>query len=90
MRTVYKYDIPMSAIYFGQFAIDMPKYAEILCVQMQDGIPQLWAMVDSERDLVARSFFKAGTGQAMSNEKLIYIGTWQQPPFVWHLFEEIA
>ena len=83
-KTIYKY--PVS---YGPFLIKMYKEAEVLCVQMQNDIPQMWALVDLDAEEEDRGFVLVGTGAIFHefppNHK--YVGTYQEPPFVWHLFE---
>lgn len=83
-RTIYKYPFSIDK----EFTIRMPSEAEILCVQMQNGVPHLWAIVDTNNAEEERRFNIYGTGwprQPLSKSQ--YIGTFQDPPFVWHLFE---
>lgn len=83
-KRIWKYPI---ALQDAQF-IEMPKGAEILCVQMQDGNPCLWALVlpgETER----RKIEIYGTGHPVSELELAYIGTYQEGPYVWHVFEEL-
>jgi hypothetical protein len=71
MITIYKYQFEIENFVF----IEMHKNAKILSVQMQNDIP--------------RRFFIIGTGQPFNQNVWIsgFIGTIQQPPFVWHIFE---
>ena len=39
----------------------MPKSAKILKADIQDGIPCIWALVDSEAELTLRAFKIVGT-----------------------------
>jgi len=55
----------------------------------------LWALVDTDAPTEPRLFEIAGTGNGMaqvaSNRRRVYLGTWQEPPYVFHLFEhEVA
>ena len=91
MRTIYKYPIPIE----GAFEIDLPKGAMILSFQSQNGVPCIWAMVETGFVEEERSFRLFGTGHPVeiipNDRSLHYIGTAQQsqiPPLVWHLFEE--
>ncbi|HDZ27289.1 hypothetical protein LCGC14_0866410 [marine sediment metagenome] len=91
MRTIYKYPIPIE----GAFEIELPTGAMILSFQSQNGVPCIWAMVDTGFVEEERSFRLFGTGHPIGNipkgVSLHYIGTMQQsqiPPLVWHLFEE--
>lgn len=91
MRTIYKYPIPIA----DSFKMELPKGAMILSFQSQNGVPCIWAMVETGFVEEERSFRLYGTGRPIGNipkdAGLHYIGTAQQsqtPPLVWHLFEE--
>lgn len=90
MRVIYKYIIPMDSTKF--FSIDMPQGADIITVQNQNGLgPCIWAIVDTDVDVVERKFCVLGTGWDLSDLALEcsrYIGTWQDGWLVWHLFGE--
>lgn len=84
--TIWKYNVGVS----DMFSIMMPKGAQILAVQAQRGIPQLWALVDPDQETELRYFVLFGTGHPITNaDKLQYIGTFQveQGTLVFHLFE---
>ena len=68
----------------------MPKGAEILCVQMQNNIPCIWAKVETENDNELRFIEVFGTGHRIDgNTERKYIGTFQNPVgnIVFHVFE---
>ncbi len=70
--------------------IEMPKEAEILSVQIQNGQmfnACIWAKVNPENELEKRQFVVIGTGHTFDDTNYEYIGTYQDGPFVWHLFE---
>lgn len=68
--------------------IAMPVGAKILHVAMQQGDPCLWALVNPDHSVETRQFRIFGTGHPIDEpESLVHIATFQQPPFVWHLFE---
>jgi hypothetical protein len=82
VKTIYKYPFGID----DRFAMQMPVGAEILHAEMQGGTPCLWALVDSEapRELAFRLF---GTGHPFPEDvALAHVSTFQQGPFVWHLF----
>ncbi len=69
--------------------LDMPRGARVLCVQVQHGIPCLWAMV-TPGPVERRAFVIVGTGYPIDLDyALPYIGTFQlyDGGFVGHLFE---
>lgn len=72
--------------------ITMPKEAEILCVQVQNGVPCIWALVDTLSMPVDRYFSVYGTGHPVYNDASEYIGTFQinDGSLVFHLFEYTA
>lgn len=85
MKTVFKYPIPISS----RFILDLPRGATILTAQDQGGNAQLWAEVEPEAPKVTRYLSIVGTGhEVLGNSK--YICTFQQEPFVWHLYERVA
>jgi len=75
-------------------AIEMPRHAEILTVQVQRGVPSLWAVVDPDRVQQKRHFAIYGTGHLMPELEMgaerKYIGTYQLADggLVFHVFEE--
>ena len=79
-------------LYIGPLTvIEMPKGAEILAVQTQDGRPCIWAIVDPDAPVELRTFEMCGTGHKMKelaeDETRVYIGTVQIDRYVWHYFE---
>ena len=71
--------------------IEMPKGAEILTVDIQNGQmfnAQMWVKVNTENEMEKRMFEVIGTGQNFDDTNRKYIGTYQDGPFVWHVFEK--
>lgn len=88
MNTIYKY--PLAVL--DEQEVSMPGSAVVLCVQIQAGHgPCLWARVNTEFSLEKRTFLIVGTGNPFPESKRppVYIGTVQQGPFVWHVFEKV-
>lgn len=86
MMTIYKYPIALSA---GQ-VLRIPKGAEPLSVQMQDGNICMWARVDTSQPLRDFEIAIYGTGHELpdkNGERLMHLGTVQRGAFVWHIFE---
>jgi hypothetical protein len=55
---------------------------------MQHGVPCLWALVDPEQDYTDRTIDIIVTGHDIVDLfTRTYIGTVQQGPLVWHVFE---
>ena len=82
-RKVWKYPIPHAA--FIEHSI--PIGAEILYVGSQGGEGQMWVGVDPDRPQVLRTFALVGTGHDLPDHAKAYVGSFQIPPYVWHLFE---
>lgn len=85
-KAVWKYEIEER----DRQSIHMPVSAEVLCVQMQNGNPCIWALVDPEAMQERRWFLVLGTGHPIEAESLgRYIGTFQMVggSLVFHLFE---
>ena len=87
MREVWKYQTPIE----DRFGIEMPKNAAILCVQVQNGTPCIWVLVDPRQaEKETKQFRLAGTGHRMENHEIVkYIGSYQLSggQLVFHLFE---
>lgn len=84
MKSIWKFPLPSYPC-----VIEMPSSAEVLTVQVQDGIPCLWALVEVENDLVRREFRVYGTGGQLPINPGKYIGTFQLlgGGYVGHVFE---
>ena len=98
MLRIFKYTIPLKPDYL--WVIDLPIGAKILTVKRQDGngvleggSGVLWALVDADPGIKqeTRTFYNAWTGQpiTISMDELLYIGTFETEPLVWHIFEKI-
>lgn len=83
MNTIWKYILELKDIQ----DVKMPFGANVLNAQLQDGKITLWAKVQSFNSPEPRRFIINGTGHELNDEGDIYIGTVQQLPFVWHIFE---
>ena len=85
---IYKYSLDFSVI---EQDIEMPIGAEILSVQLQDGKPQLWALVDETRTATEkRRICVFNTGEP-AKKCSKFLGTIQlregEDPWVAHVFE---
>lgn len=81
---IWKYTFEIADSFF----LSLPAGARILHAECQQGAPTLWALVDPDAELRARKFRIIGTGHPIDQKGLTHIATFQQQPFVWHLFEE--
>jgi hypothetical protein len=85
-KTIYKYTIPIQ----DEFELELPKGAQILSVNTQYDIPQIWCLLALPVELEKRKFRLAGTGHAIEGSlNLVHIGTFQlsNGALVFHLFE---
>ncbi len=87
MITIWKY--PLRAEIEDQF-IEMPSGSKILTVQVQNAIPNLWAIVNPEHPKERRHIRIHGTGHNIRDStRLRYISTFQiqGAGLVFHVFE---
>jgi hypothetical protein len=90
MQIIFKYELPSAR----RFELLLPRGHRILSVQEQHGVPQLWVLLDIERqgDLTPRVFRIAMTGDAVDlTETPVYVDTFQMGDgtVVLHLFMEL-
>ena len=90
IRRVYKYRLPLND---KDETVSMPRCAKILTVQIQDGEPRIWALVDpSENVIVGRRLLVTVTGHDITwQDNMVHRGTFQleDGALVFHLFEYI-
>jgi hypothetical protein len=84
MKTIWKFEMPGPAC-----VIDMPVGAQVIRIARQGAAICLWAIVESDNALEKRVFATIGTGRPIPLDGR-YLGTWDDGPFVWHLFEPAA
>lgn len=87
MQAVWKF--PLGP--FDLMEIDMPTGSRVLCVQCQDGAPQLWALCDVSAPKQTRVFHIYGTGHTHGAINGEYVGTFQlaDGALVFHVFEDV-
>ena len=80
---IYKYPLTQT-----RTNIEMPLQSRVLCVQMQNDIPTVWAMIGNEGIKMNRTFVLIPTGFSTGTLNLDYIGTVQHlDGIVFHVFE---
>jgi hypothetical protein len=87
MQCVYKYPILP-----GRFAHQMTARADMLCVRVQQGQPQMWALVDTSAPPQPRYFIAVGTGAPIDERIISHVGTFEveedaTAPLIFHVFE---
>lgn len=87
MKTIWKFPLALA----DEIHLRMPQNAQILSVQVQDGIACLWALVDPEYELITRIVLIRGTGHPC-NDVGSYISTFQMinGDLVFHAFEAVG
>ena len=85
MQKIYKYPMQIAEV----STVMMPIDAKILCIQVQDNVPTIWAIVDIENPVEKRFFFMFGTGFQIKEEDYDYVATIQllNGKLVYHIFE---
>lgn len=86
MKAIWKYEMHI----LEEFTIEMPVGAEVLSVQVQDGLPYIWALVEPENERASRMFSLRGTGHPAGDLCGVkFIGTFQMRGgmLVFHLFD---
>lgn len=85
MKQVNKYPVPDAE---PVFRLSLPATATPLAVQVQDGLPQMWVLVDTELPEVERAFALVGTGEPVPGIVEAHVGTFQMDggAFVFHVF----
>lgn len=81
-RTIWKYRLKITRSQI----IDLPSRHKILAVQVQNGVPVLWAMVNSDKELVRILIYCLPTGDEGPPPEWEYISTIQLEGTVWHFF----
>ena len=83
MKTIYKYPIQIT----DEQEIKMPCDAEVIHAGLDpQGTPCLWAKVERNHPLEPVSVLVVGTGNPMPFHAERHVGSFNQGPFVWHVF----
>ena len=85
MMTVYKFPFDLDDI----VVLKMPTGSEVLHVEVQHGVPCLWARVDPKAALEVRRFRVAGTGHPLKEDVGEHLGSllMRGGSLVFHVFE---
>ena len=84
MKTIHKY--PLSILDYQ--TIEIPEGSRLLCVQTQNGEPQLWAKVDTSKPMEELTLMLFGNGQRFTENPGDYIDTFKMAgdALVFHVF----
>jgi hypothetical protein len=88
MKTIWKFPLMIA----DRQEIVMPQGARLLSVGLQNGLMQLWAVVDPSRPKSTRTIAIVGTGHDMDSheiERWFFVGTCitMGGRIVWHIFD---
>ena len=89
MKRIFKYQLEKTDLQI----VEMPKGADILCVQLQHGIPCIWALVDENQEKENRYIETFGTGHyigSVNNRKYISTIQFYHGNLVFHYFERLV
>lgn len=82
-KRIYKYQL--SIVDIQSFII--PRDSKILSVDVQNGIPCIWVLVDTDNENIVCSIAMVGTGNLTNHiEGYNFLGTFQKDWFVGHVF----
>lgn len=86
MKTVWKFPLEIK----DSQVLSMPIDSLIVSVQLQNGIPCIWALVESESDCVDVLIHTFGTGHEIPFGSRIYVGTYMlaHGGIVFHVFKK--
>lgn len=84
MAQLWKFDVAPSA---GPQVIKAPGLGKAVFFAMQGGQPRVWMKVKPDHPEVERQIQVVGTGHDIPNNWR-YVGSLQDGPYVWHLFQE--
>ena len=90
MMTIWKFELKPDR---GEVVeMLMPRWSRILSVGGQHGTIMVWALVDSDTELVPFIFHVFGTGHKVSSDSLNkpFLGTVFLDPLVFHVFGGLA
>ncbi len=83
MKVIWKYELNDEHIY-------VPRNSKVLCVKLQHGTPCVWILVeDYDENVNLLQFQVVETGEEFDITDRKYVGTYEEGPYIWHVFEVI-
>lgn len=85
MTTIYKYRLAIES----SIEIKMPYASKPIHAGLDpSGDPCVWAIVNTDNPIHERTFHVCGTGNPLTQAERDgrHIGSFQQGPFMWHVF----
>lgn len=87
MKTIYKYLLKTEDYQL----INIHKNAKLLTVQIQQGVPCLWALVETDEKTEDINILTRGTGHRIIETDIEYVGTYQLlgGGLIFHVFKAV-
>lgn len=87
MKAIYKYPIDFATSQI----LAMPVGADIISVQMQNGILTIWAIISTEVSLIPVTIRIFGTGKEIPVDLVLrHVGSIRVGIHVWHVFIDVT
>lgn len=85
MRTIYKYKLELKETQ----RVSMPAYSQIIKAGVQDNEIYIWAIIDTDKELLDKLIRIVGTGNSTDamTQANYHIDTVFMGSFVWHIFD---
>ena len=85
MKVIHKYRLTPQD---NRLEVELPGSARVVFVDSQKhGVVHFWVEINPDAELHKRTFVLYGTGNVIDDNHY-YVGSVNDPPFVWHLYEE--
>jgi hypothetical protein len=82
MKTIHKFPVVLT----DKLLVNMPEFPRILSCQLQNGIPMVWALVETDNEKFDYEFVWYGTGNRLDTDDHEFVDTVQVGLLVFHLF----
>lgn len=88
MKAVYKFELQEKGVHNGHSLLlaNMQQNAVVVHIGFQGQRMFVWAVVETESEIYQHNFLRLATGQEIP-VSCAYVHTYQEGPYVWHLFE---
>jgi len=83
---IFKYKIEKDRNAYGDFSLETPDIYQILHVKEINNEAFVWIAVDEDTEITRKNFVIVPTEAPIIPAQWDYVGTFNQDPFVWHLF----
>lgn len=91
-RSIWKLAIPNPLVEFEdeqgvtRFDLEAPSVARPLFLETRDGETNLWVEVELDSPKRLNRMVVVGTGQEIPDDAFMFIGSWRDGRFMWHLY----